>query len=542
MKVRALGTPMPLRKPTGVFTHRAAAPSLPLVQAARAIEELIASGGDGRLALNPRDQRNSYGCTPYPRPGIVDLASSTASSISQQAYVRAGAAQTQLWLAAARHGLDEVFDERIEAVRDRLRSLLGVADAEVVFSSSGTDAQLQALFLVKALLGGPLATVIVGADQTGSGTAYTARGQHFSDRTCRGGSAEKGAPIAGLCDQVRTVSIPFCAEAGALRSDAEMDAAVYAAVAQAAGRGEKILLQVMDASKLGWRAPSAACLEAVTAAWPGQVRVVVDACQMRAGRAQLQDYLARGYFVLVTGSKFFTGPAFAGALLVPQAQAGAIEAIAGVSGGFGGYTTRHDWPRRWHHLRTSLAAEPNFGQWLRWEATLEEMRAYFAVPQAFRSDLLKQFARQVPRLIGASQNLQTLAEQRGTADPGLQEELQHRTIHAFVPHRDGAALAPERCAGLYRAMGQDLSDLLAPGAPDRESAARICQIGQPVALRHRLGAALRLSASARIVSQCWALSANPQDALAPVLDDVRAAIEKLDWLIANPHFYEGIKA
>ena len=38
----------------------------------------------------------------------------------------------------------------------------------------------------------------------------------------------------------------------------EMDAAVYAAVADAVGRSEKILLQAMDASKLGWRAPSAA--------------------------------------------------------------------------------------------------------------------------------------------------------------------------------------------------------------------------------------------------------------------------------------------
>jgi hypothetical protein len=38
---------------------------------------------------------------------------------------------------------------------------------DVVFSPSGTDSQLQALFLTRALLGPALTTVIVAADQTG---------------------------------------------------------------------------------------------------------------------------------------------------------------------------------------------------------------------------------------------------------------------------------------------------------------------------------------------------------------------------------------
>ena len=55
--------------------------------------------------------------------------------------------------------------------------------------------------------------------------------------------------------------------------------------------------------------------------WPGRVQVVVDACQMRLGRPRLKKYLDRGYLVIVTGSKFFTGPAFSGALLVPAGLA-----------------------------------------------------------------------------------------------------------------------------------------------------------------------------------------------------------------------------
>ena len=392
------------------------------------------------------------------------------------------------------------------------------------------------------MLGTPLVTVIAGADQTGSGTAHTARGHHFSDCTSQGTLVPKAAPVTGLSEQVETLGVSFCNEAGKLRSDDDMDAAVYGAVAKAIGAGKKVLLQAMDASKLGWRGPSAACLQTITAAWPGQVCVVVDACQMRLSRPQLNDYLERGYFVLVTGSKFFTGPAFSGALLVPAALVAEIDRINSMPQGLGHYTTRFDWPRRWHRIRQALPdkpdATPNYGQWLRWEATLAQMQSYFAVPAAFRDGLLEAFAAQVPGLIGASDNLHLLTEHCGVLASDRSEEMRHRTIFAFVPHVGAEALSPERCAMLYRALGRDVSDLLTSGAParDRAIAARLCQIGQPVVLRHRPGAALRICASARMVSDGWARDLAPSQVLAQLLDDVRAVIEKIDWLIAHPEY------
>src|SRR5512140_3009025 len=59
-----------------------------------------------------------------------------------------------------------------------------------------------------------------------------------------------------------------------------------------------------------------------------RVQVVVDACQMRLGRPRLRKYLDRGCMVIVTGSKFFTGPPFSVALLVPAGFAGALGAVS----------------------------------------------------------------------------------------------------------------------------------------------------------------------------------------------------------------------
>ena len=140
----------------------------------------------------------------------------------------------------------------------------------------------------------------------------------------------------------------------------------------------------MDLSKLGWRAPSDQCLDEISARWPDQVQIVVDACQMRLGRPRLKKYLDRGYLVIVTGSKFFTGPPFSGALLVPAGLDKTIEAIAEIASGICEYSSRSDWPMKWQGLRSRFPIRANFGQWLRWEAALGgDPRAIIACPTNF---------------------------------------------------------------------------------------------------------------------------------------------------------------
>src|SRR5215471_4606769 len=153
------------------------------------LETLLASGGDPRLAIDPRDGLNAYGCAPMPSPEIWNFGSSTASSISEAAYERAALAREELVHKALFDEVEVAFDARTEDMRDELRGHLQLSPrVDVVFSPSGTDAQLHALFLARAMLGAPPVTIVVGSDQTGSGTAFTARGRHFSSVTASGAS------------------------------------------------------------------------------------------------------------------------------------------------------------------------------------------------------------------------------------------------------------------------------------------------------------------------------------------------------------------
>jgi len=513
------------------------------------LDGLLVSGGDPRLRLDPATGTNEYGCRPHPCPDTLSFASCTATSISERAYGRVSQARDELMQSVIKVGLEAAFDARIEAMREELKAAFGLPprEVEVVFSPSGTDAQLQALWLAQVWLGPALTTVIVAADQTGSGTADTARGRHFSAATASGSVVRKGEPIEGLADGVESVAISLRDETGGFRSPAQTDTLVLDAVEQAVANDGHVMLQIMDSSKLGWRAPSEACLDQIAARWPGRVQIVVDACQMRLGRPRLRNYLARGYIVIVTGSKFFTGPAFSGALLVPGGVSSMLDSASGSASGLSAYSGRSDWPMRWPGVRSRFPVRANFGQWLRWEAALEEIRCYFGVPDEIRRTVLAAFGQGTERIIEASPSLRLLPRWQPAEDRSRDEELAPATIFPFLISHRGRLFSPGECRKVYRALAR----IAATGGP--ATAARACQIGQPVALgdvalgdvalgnlalgelERQPAAALRICASARLVTEAFASDQNGMGgAIQHELERVGVIVAKLEWLVAHP--------
>lgn len=503
---------------------------------------LLGCGGDPRLSIDPVSGMNQYGCQPFPCPGTLSFASSTATSISERAYDRARNAQDSLMRSADAVGIDEAFDARVEAMRGELKAYLGLSrtQVDVVFSPSGTDSQLQALYLAGEVLGPALTTVIVAADQTGSGTADTARGHHFSSATATGSRVRKGEPVAGLTHPVASVALPLFDANGDFRPQAETDSLVLGVVEKSVANGTNVLLQIMDSSKLGWRAPSEKCLDEISMRWPDRVQIVVDACQMRLGRPRLRKYLDRGYMVILTGSKFFTGPPFSGALLVPADFSKALAAISDVAPGLLEYCSRSDWPRNWPALRSCFPVRENFGQWLRWEAALEEIRAYYCVPDEFRTLALATFGNGVERIIASSRSLHLLPSQHKPEDGSVDdEELAQPTIFSFVIRHDGRVLSLDDCRRIHRALSRNAADAVAANGAgsDREVAEKVCLVGQPVALRECERypvAALRICAGARLVTEAWSSARDAAQAhVQRELDRVGAVVSKIEWLAAN---------
>jgi hypothetical protein len=532
---------VPRPQPTGglAFRPHDGEPAHGLRELFAPLDHLLLRGGDPRLALEACGL-NAYGCGPSPSPDLLSFASSTASPISERAYARASVARDELMQSSIAVGFEEAFDARIEAMRETLRAHLGLAaaDADIVFSPSGTDSQLHALFVARVLLGERLTTIVVGSDQTGSGTAFAARGHHFSAQTASGQPVEKDAPIAGLSGG--SVALPLL-DGADIAPRADFDDAVLDAVETAVVGGASVLLQIMDSSKLGWRAPSEACLGEIARRWPREVLIAVDACQMRLGRGRLRAYLDRGYLVLITGSKFFGGPAFSGALLVPNGLARSLDEAETIMPGLFDYASGSDWPKGWSRLRSGFASRQNLGQWLRWEAALEEMGAYYEVPGAFRAWAVKQLSVGLESLIVRSPSLCLVGSglaQSATAMPVAgDEEFTAATILPFTIHTGRGPLSATDSRMLYQALTEDLGDAIAGSEPDRQFAANRCLVGQPVALERRGEdpvAVLRLCVGARHVSGMWSADAAvAQRNLLDELDRAARVIAKIEWLLGR---------
>ena len=501
---------------------------------------LLTGGGDARLVFDPIDGLDKYGCRPTPPSEVVTFASSTASSISRRGYLRADRARRDLIQAALNIGLTRAFDLRIEQLRRELKVHLELNNSatEVVFSPSGTDSQLHALFIARSLLGSDLVSIVVGADETGSGTAQTAGGRHFAWCTARGNVVQKGAPLPGLATDRPSIEVALRDARGGVRPTYVIDNEIIDAITRTIGDGRSVLLHVMDHSKSGLRAPSSECLSEISRRWPNAVQVVVDACQMRLGRARIRDYLNRGYMVLLTGSKFFTGAPFSGALLVPGRLSETLSAVDNVPRSLHDYSNRSDWPPSWGGIRSNLPARMNFGQWLRWEAALEEISNYFAVPASFRMTAFQNFSSAIRRLIDCSPSLQLIPGQiRDASDIIDDEEMSVRTIWPFVIRRQGKAFPPDVSVQLYRALNKDVSNRLPSIATlhERRLAAQLCHIGQPVAIHDCDGsetAVLRISIGARMVSESWSTNESAANAnLAREIDGIATTFEKLEMLI-----------
>jgi hypothetical protein len=491
-----------------------------------ALAHWLNSGGDARLRLHPTNKLSDYGCSPFPRPQALSFASSTASSISQRAFAAVERAVEGL------RAKDQFADLEafVETMRAELKAVWGLGEeTDVVFAPSGTDAELRALYLAKCLLQPPLVSILVGSDETGSGVPSAAAGCHFNAETANGFEVVKGAPIHGLARDVGLVAIPTRGADGQARPPQEIDAAVFAAAQTAIAGGSAVILHVMTHSKLGSFAPTPACVARIAESWGGSVQIVVDACQARVSRAQVKSHLAQNRIVLISGSKFFTGPAFSGAVLLPAALAARAAASHDVPLGFLQYTRASDWPARFERLRGLLPPTVNLGQALRWAAALEEMRAYFGVPAHFRRFALAEFAQYVTRYIGAQPNLRLLAQ---PSPIDADEEFSVPSVFSFLPMRDGRPCSMREANLLYHALNEDVAARLGAVTPrQRRLLAQCCHIGQPVAIAQPAGASaasLRVSADARLVAQSW-FGGEEADAAARL----RANIEKIAIVFAK---------
>ncbi|HTI02642.1 MAG TPA: hypothetical protein VL752_16955 [Acidisoma sp.] len=480
-------------------------------------EWLMEQGGDARLGVDPFTGLNGYGCSHRPRPWAVTFASSTASSCSERGYLGAEMARRRMIRASFAQTADSAIVQEAAYIRAGLAQHFDLpADTAIVLAPSGTDAELMALALAEAAEERPITNILLAPEETGSGVPLAARGRHFAVDTARGLPVAKGDVVPGYREDTELVPIAVRGADGSVRSPVEVDRDCVAAVEVAIAAGRRPILHILDVSKTGLRAPSRSCAAALGARFAGRMDVIVDACQARLNPGTIRDYVGRGWMVLMTGSKFFTGPPFAGALLAPGAVAHRLAA-GPLPAGLSLYCGSAEWPSDLAGTDCLRADDGrpggNFGLMMRWQAALAEMQAFAEVPRTRRRSVLHRFVGHVEECIARTDGLTTVTLQEAEVDPeewDLTATIRCFALSRMEPDADGqpAKSAPfldlAEARKVYIWLNADLGPALAALVPaeDHATLSRRCHIGQPVAVTIDAvpAAALRVSAGARLVS------------------------------------------
>ncbi len=477
---------------------------------AKPTEYMLMSGGDLRLNIDEIHLLNKYGCRPFPRPDAFTFASSTASSVSNFAFDKTDKVRSILIRNSLKNGFKNTTIEFSELLKNNLRKIFRLnEECEIIFSPSGTDSSLQIAAITQIISNKEITHILVASDETGSGVAAALKGCHFENTTALNYPIEKDAKIEGFRD-VDLVQIPFRDQNGALKTSAQLDEEVFDAVTRTKNQGRHIVLHTMDQSKLGYQSPSDEFIKKLNRLENLSIQIIVDGSQLRLDPKDIQNYLNKGYIVTITGSKFFTGPPYCGALILPQSVNKLIQSVKNtLPKGLNKYYNSSDWPTSWF-CSNELSDGYNYGSYMRWNAAVVEMDRYYKTPILYRNMGIEMFCNFVDDSIKEATFLMPIYSDETKTKSFSSKEFgirNIRTIFPFFIFKNNEVLTVDKVKKLYTLLNSDLSDQFEGSSLEIiRLAAQKCHIGQAVNVKYTTeieSAILRISLGARVISESW---------------------------------------
>ena len=456
--------------------------------------QCLTTGGDARIILNAETGINQYGCRPFPDPDMLAYGSSTASIISNQGYQHADQLRQRLCEALKTESASTIYGYEIKRIREELILHCELPETTgVIFSASGTDIHS----LVSRYVGreNKLAPriIMIEANETGKGV-----------------NAALNSSSHHELNDVIPVTVRL--GSGELRSIKAIDYEVEVLVTEALATNRRVLIIVTDQSKTGLITPSLTCVLKLHQSFQDKIDVLIDACQFRVAPPTLRAYLDLGFMVALTGSKFLTGPSFSGAILFNCALSSEFEAV------------------------NKTLETANFGLLLRWEAALQELKAFRSIPQEYICTFIQDFTSAVQERLHDDALFESLPvpkiDRRAIVVEDSWDQLQ--TVFPFLLYHTDAnrtALSAEETLTVYRQLSIPINNKLFKIQTHHAAIASLrCQIGQPVACGERNGfsiSALRLCISTRLIVK----AATEENSAQSIIDDALSVLDKIALLI-----------
>lgn len=522
------------------------------------LARLLTEGCDDRITVDPKTGMHKYNGTNVPVPGAVSRSSCTFSVPTEDMF-QAGLACMEK-MGSSPDDANKMSGD----ICSRIRKAWQINESTAItLCPSGTDAEFIPLLvaLVRAQRkGGKVTTIVTAAGEVGSGTSNASGGRHFAPLlpVSNGPPHEIGGSLFADTIKIDIVEEKLRTADGRRHEVDALDDQVAASTAKAIEDGaDCVVVHLVVGCKTGQCMPSLQCVESLVATYKESVLVVVDACQGRMVDHGLQAFLTKGFAVLATGSKFYGGPPFCGAAMLPEPMVRELnEALA--DDGDQGLKAMIKASTLQRYIGFSLVApempalrdalpedSPNWGLLLRWAMSLYSIELFHSIPEDVRDGVGQNWVKNTAEMID-TKGLPTVStfndvstgegnEMRRQITKMAVEDAKMFSLNTIIildlkcPDETGSfsrMTSIEEMRKVHKLMGMDLSGV--EGLPQSECTSKRMFIAQPVTLARELHI-IRIALSAPLVSRLHSLDANLQE----VEQEDRLLIDKLDIILRN---------
>lgn len=477
------------------------------------VEHLMSSGGDDRITLDEVTGLNNYGCEPKPK-NLISFSSSTASTISSGAYNFCKIKQHQLIERSIESSEYDSYTISVQEIKSFIKSYYSLDEnVSIVLGPSGTDLEYIALALSLSKAK-KITNIILGLEEVGSGMEYAAAGKYFSNKSALGKKVIQGQLLHGLDPEIITCKyLPIRNDDGHALTSNEILSNIEEVTIQSLKEGRRPLVHAIYRSKTGLITPGIDEIESLSKNYGDKIDIIVDACQGRISHLVINKYLQMGAMVMVTGSKFYCGAPFSGAILLPNNSIQNFRKVDLTSfSGLAPLFTREEIPQYWTSLYQSLNEEVNFGLVLRWYSAIYEMERLSNVDTEKIQFIIHSFRSLLVKQIHHSNDLLTLYHE-DDENPNTSNKISHpldeNTIATVLINeidRKGIEFNYEKAREVQKLLLANIKKL------DKETkllittAQTVFHVGQPVKIRrtddgNNWKANLRVSLGASKISE-----------------------------------------
>jgi len=536
---------------------KAAAMAMPARDLAVPTHFLMTQGGDYRINLDKDTGVNKYYAAPRPDFKTILRSSSTASFQSEENFIAAEKKRIELLIAALSGDLDTTITQSLESIRTTIKKTLSLpSTTRVILTPCGTSSEMMITLLglskhknwnekyakQESCYDPLLINILTASEEVGSKSSLAANLDHM----CRHTPSGKIIEVPSHCNDVPENSLKtvlFSARnvtTGKPHTNDEIETKLYPIIADAINKNNQVvILHFVHASKTGLTTPSLSFIQQMKHEFKDTIIIVVDAAQMRCNKEDIAAFLDHNLCVMITGSKFFAGAPFSGAILLPPDEALSLHRDdLFVPSDFSYYFNESEIDPTLAPLKKQLGTGFNFGLLLRWETALVNMHNFYATDKALRDDSIKTWATNTKKIIRLTPGV-SLLEDKSSDDHRhsmLGKTNSIISIQLYPINQPERNLTFDELKNIHTLMTQDVTQYLPVSLTDCEKliAQTKILIGQPVILldnpEHHVSI-LRLSLSAPSINALAKNKNNYTNNLTIELEKDTIVLQKLSLLM-----------